>query len=163
MRKILYPGSFDPMTMGHYELIARASCLCDQLIVGVLHNPQKQTEQFILAKRMALLQAGCSDLQNVTICAFSGLLVDIVKQCGAQAIVRGLRTEADFATESEMARLNQQMKGVETIFLIASPAVVHISASRVREIGRLGGNLMGLIPETIRDDIEKGFDRELLV
>lgn len=160
MRTLLYPGSFDPMTMGHYDLIARACCLCDHLIVGVLHNPKKQTEQFTKEKRIALLKAGCAGFQNVTVRTFSGLLVDIVKQCGAQAIIRGLRTEADFAIESEMARLNKQIKGIDTVFLIASPEVIHISASRVREIGRLGGSLHGLVPDTIRDDIEKGLAKE---
>lgn len=157
MRTLLYPGSFDPMTMGHLDIIARASRLTSKLVVGVLHNPQKPSGLFPLDKRMDWLRTGCAGLPGVEVRAFSGLLIDAVVQCGAEAVVRGLRTEADFALESEMARLNWQMKGVETVFLIASPAVVHISASRVREIGRLGGGLQGLVPESIRESIEKGF------
>jgi pantetheine-phosphate adenylyltransferase len=98
-----------------------------------------------------------SHLSNITVQASRGLLVDIANECGADAVGRGLRSEADFPIESEMARLNRHMKGVETVFLIASPAVAHISAGWVRQIGRLGGNLSELVPESIRVAVEKGF------
>lgn len=157
MRTLLYPGSFDPFTVGHLDIATRASRLSDRLIVCVLQNPAKQSGFFPVAQRIHWIQKGLSHLSNVDVQAADGLLVDILEHCGADAVVRGLRTEADFPTESEMARLNWQMREVETIFLVASPAVTHISASWVRQIGRLGGNLSGMVPESIREPVEKGF------
>ena len=156
MRTWLYPGSFDPFTLGHLDIAERAARLSDRLIVCVLQNPAKQSGLFTADQRIHMIRTGLSHLPNADVRACHGLLVDIASSCGADAVVRGLRTEADFPAESEMARLNRHMKGVETIFLIAAPAVAFVSASWVRQIGRLGGDLSGLVPENIREPVEKG-------
>ena len=160
MRTLLYPGSFDPVTVGHLDIITRAAKQCDRLIVGVLHNPQKPSGLFTVAQRLAFLRESCKHIPHSAIEAFDGLLVDVVQRSGANAVLRGLRSEADFVTEAEMARLNQQMKGVETIFLVASPEFVHISAKWVREIYRLGGDIKGMVPEAVRAFICRGIIQE---
>ena len=157
MRTWLFPGSFDPFTLGHLDIAERAACLSDRLIVCVLQNPEKQSGLFTVDQRIHMIRTSLSHLPNADARVCCGLLADIASECGADAVVRGLRAEADFPVESEMARLNRHMKGIETVFLIASPAVAFISASWVRQIGRLGGNVSGLVPESIRESVEKGF------
>lgn len=153
MRSVLYPGSFDPVTVGHMDLIRRASALFERVVVGVLHNTQKPLQAFSIEQRISLLQEAASGLINVEVCAYSGLLVDAVRQSNVDGVLRGLRAGMDFDMEQQMARLNRQMAGVETVFLAASPSVLHISASMVREVGRLGGDLRGLVPDSVRERI----------
>lgn len=155
MRKVLYPGSFDPVTAGHMDIIRRAAAQFDQVVVGVLHNPLKPSGAFTPDERVELLQAATASLNNVTIEKFSGLLVDAVAACGADAVVRGLRTMGDAELELQMARLNRQIGGVETLFLAATPEVMHISAEMVRQVGRYGGNLHSLVPDTVFTRIEE--------
>lgn len=159
MKTVLYPGSFDPVTTGHMDLIIRASERFERVIVGVLYNPQKPAGVFSVAERIALLEAAVAPLGNVTVQAFDGLLVDAARACGADAVLRGLRTSADVEGELEMARLNRQIGGVETLMLAASPQVVHVSATMVRVIGRHGGDLSGLVPETLRERIARALSR----
>lgn len=149
MRTVLYPGSFDPITTGHMDLIRRASARFDTVIVGVLHNSAKPGGAFPVSERLALIEAACEGLCNVRVQAFEGLLVEAVRACGADAVLRGLRTTADVDIELQMARINRQLADVETLFMAAAPEVVHVSASLVREVGRYGGNLAGLVPDTI--------------
>ena len=153
MKTVLYPGSFDPVTVGHMDIIARAAAQFDRVIVGVVHNPQKQSGAFPVAVRMEMLRTAAQAYDNVEVQDFSGLLVEAVHACGADAVVRGLRTSADLETEMQMARLNRQIGGVETFFLAAAPETVHISSSFVRDIGRYGGRLEGLVPEALRSQI----------
>lgn len=155
MRKALYPGSFDPVTSGHRDIIRRTSALFDQLIVGVLHNPQKPSGAFAVNDRVAMLMEISHGLDNVRVCAFSGLLVDIARENGIQTVIRGLRSGQDFESEMQMARLNRQMTGLETMFLAASPEYVHISSNMVREIGRFGGDLHGLVPGRILSHVSE--------
>lgn len=150
MQTALYPGSFNPVTCGHMDIIRRAAALFDRVVVGILHNPQKPATAFSIRERLSLLEAACAGLANVEARAFEGLLVDAARACSANAVIRALRSEADAAIELQMARLNRQLGGVETLILAASPEVVHISAGMVREVGGLGGSLCGLVPETIR-------------
>lgn len=153
MRTVLYPGSFDPVTSGHLDLIARAAVCFDEVIVGVLYNAQKQAGTFPVEERLALIEKATAHLAGVRAQAFTGLLVDAAKACGAQAVIRGLRTVSDVDVELQMARLNLRMGGVETLMLASSPEVVHINATMVREIGRLGGDLRGFVPESVRNEI----------
>lgn len=155
----LFPGSFDPVTLGHLEIIERASALFDLLVVGVFHNPQKQTGAFCVEERLALLERACGALQNVKARAFDGLVADAVGKCRADVIVRGVRTGQDIETELQMARLNRKLCGAETFFLAASPHTVHISASMVREIGRLGGDLAGLVPKAVLPLVQETLGR----
>lgn len=155
MRTILYPGSFDPVTEGHMDIIRRASSLFERLIVGILHNPQKPGGAFSIMERLKLLETATSSLPNVSVEAMTGLLVDAARACKADAVLRGIRSAAETESELQMARLNHHLAGIETLFMAASPAAIHISASYVREIGRLGGSLQGLVPEAVRPEIAR--------
>ncbi|MCL1964599.1 MAG: pantetheine-phosphate adenylyltransferase [Firmicutes bacterium] len=153
MRTVLYPGSFDPVTAGHMDIISRAAARFERVIIGVLRNPEKTTDAFSPAERLSLLRKAAAPYPNVEAAVFEGLLARAAEACGADGVLRGLRTAGDVESEFMMARLNRQMAGVETVFLAASPAVSHISASMVRQIGRLGGDLRGLVPENLLEEI----------
>lgn len=155
MRTVLYPGSFDPITVGHLEMIQRAAALFDRVVVAVMHNPNKPSGAFAVDERIRLIETAADALANVTVIAASGLLVDVCRGAGATAVVRGLREMQDVPEELQMARLNRQIGGVETLFLASSPGVSHISASRVREIGRLGGDIRGMVPERVLDRVRR--------
>ena len=149
----IYPGSFDPVTVGHMDLIVRASVLFDRLIVGVLRNPAKHTA-FSAEERVQLLQKCCSGLPNVQVCAFEGLLIDLVQREHAAAVVRGLRTAADYDTEYAMAAINHQLyPSLETVFLASRPEHLHVSSSAVRELAAFGGDLKPYVPEAVLSDI----------
>ncbi len=150
----LYPGSFDPVTLGHLDVIARAAHVFDRVIVGVLHNPNKASGAFPVDTRLRLLGDAAAAYPNVAVAAYAGLLTEVVQEARADVVIRGLRGASDVEDELAMARLNRQLGRVETFFIAASPEVTHISATRVREIGRLGGSLRGLVPETIRARVE---------
>lgn len=156
MQTVLYPGSFDPVTTGHMDIIRRVAGLFDRVIVGILHNAEKPSGAFSVTERIVLLEDATAGLPNVEIQAFSGLLVDAVESSGAQAVVRGLRSAADVEIELQMARLNRHIGGVETLLLAAQPQVVHVSASMVREVGRYGGDLRGLVPDEILTRVVEG-------
>lgn len=153
MRTVLYPGSFDPVTVGHMDIITRAAARFERVYVAIVHNPEKQTSAFSAEERAALLKAATGHLKNVEIRTHTGLLVDMAGALGVDAVVRGIRTAADMDSEIQMARLNRQIADVETVFLAAAPQMVHISASYVRDIGRFGGNLQGLVPDAVLPQI----------
>lgn len=157
MRTVLYPGSFDPVTIGHMDVIVRASALFEWVVVGVLYNEQKPSGAFTMGERLELLRITTAGFHNIVVKSFSGLLVDAVRSFGAECVLRGLRTPEDLGPELEMARLNRHISGVETVFLAASAETAYVSAQRVREIGRLGGCLKGLVPEAVREQIERKF------
>lgn len=151
----VYPGSFDPITIGHLDLIQRASLLFDEVVVAVLHNPAKQG-RFPIEKRMELLRTACSGLSNVRFDHFEGLLVDYMRNCGAKVVLRGLRGVRDFESECQMAQLNHQMAPeVETLFLTTHPAHAHISSSIVREIGMFGGDVSSYVPASIAQEVAR--------
>ena len=145
------PGSFDPLTNGHVEMIARAVRLFDRLIVAVLDNPAKHT-WFSVEERTAMLRevvAGLPDRAHIEVDAFSGLLVDYVTRRNATAVVRGLRTTTEFADDSQMALMNRHLTGCETVFLVSGPAVAYISSRLVKQVAALGGPLDGLVPPIV--------------
>lgn len=151
----VFPGSFDPITIGHLDLIERASALFDEVVVAVLHNPAKEG-RFPIQKRMELLQTACAHVPNVRFDYFEGLLVDYMRAKGAKVVLRGLRGTRDFESECQMAQLNHQMAPeVETLFLTTHPAHAHISSSAVREIGMFGGDVSPYVPAAIAQEVAR--------
>lgn len=138
---VIYPGTFDPITNGHIDLVDRASKLFDRVIVAVAVNPTKKPV-FNLDERVALVQETLADIANVEACGFEGLLIDFAKQKQATVIVRGLRAVSDFEHEFQLAGMNRKMEpNVETLFLTPAEQFSYISSSLVREIARLGGDV----------------------
>lgn len=148
-RVAVVPGSFDPLTHGHVDVIARATVLFDTVVVGVLQNPGK-TPLLDLDTRERAVRAALEAYPTVRVAHFDGLLVDFARAHGACAVVRGLRSGADFEYEWPMARMNRAMHdGLDTVFLAASPEWAHVSASLVREIHRLGGAVDAFVPAAV--------------
>ena len=153
MRTAVYPGSFDPVTNGHLDIIRRGAALFDRVIVAVLHNPSKQG-LFPVDRRLDMLRRVCADLPNVQVDSFQGLLVDYIRQTEADVILRGLRSTTDFESELPMAQLNRSMfVKAETLFLPASPQHLCTSSSAVREIGRFGGDVTPFVPSCIAQEV----------
>lgn len=159
MEKVcIYPGSFDPMTLGHVDIIRRACSLFDKVIVAVLHNPAKKG-CFTVEERMGMIRVACAGLPQVEVKAFDGLLVDAVKKTGAHAVVRGLRAISDFESEKTMAQLNAELlPGMETLFMMTKPEHSHVSASAVREIASFGGDFSQYVPACNVEKIRKHFE-----
>ncbi len=158
-RICVYPGSFDPVTVGHMDVIERASRLFDRVIVTVFHNPAK-SGCFAPADRVRMLRAACAGLENVTVDADAGLQADYVRRVGACAVVRGLRAIADFEAERALAEMNRMLlPGMETIFLMTRPEHGHISSSSVRELASFGGDVSELVPPCVAAEIQAHFSR----
>ncbi|HSP59722.1 MAG TPA: pantetheine-phosphate adenylyltransferase [Ornithinimicrobium sp.] len=150
-RRCVCPGSFDPVTHGHLDVVRRATDLFDEVVVAVLHNPGKQGT-FPVDRRLEMVRESLSpDLTHrVRVEAFADtLLVDVCRQVDAGAIVKGLRGGTDFAYELPMARMNRHLSGVETVFLPADPTLEHVSSSLVKEVHRYGGDVTGLVPDVV--------------
>ena len=153
MRVAIYPGSFDPVTLGHWDLIQRAEKLVDRLVVAVLHNPAK-TCAFSVAERVDFLRELLADKPHIEITTFHGLLVDFARQQGAQFIVRGVRAFSDFEYEFQMALMNRKLAAdLETVFLMPKEEYSVVSSRMVREVGAMGGDISGLVPELLVDRI----------
>jgi len=141
----IYPGTFDPITNGHIDLVHRASKLFDHVIVAVAINPTK-TPAFTLSERVSLAKETLVDLPNVEVCGFEGLLVDIARDKEAQVIIRGLRAVSDFEHEFQLAGMNRHMEpNVETMFLTPAEQFSYISSSLVREVAALGGDVSAFV------------------
>ena len=151
----LYPGSFDPITNGHLDLIERGSALFDKLIVSILRNEEKKV-LFSVPDRIEMLNEVTSGLPNVQVGSFDGLLVDYAAECGASVILRGIRAVSDYEYELQMALMNRRLKPeIETVFLMAGEAHSFISSRLVKEVIRLGGNISGLVPPSIEGRLRK--------
>jgi len=138
------------VTMGHVDVITRAALLFDEVVVAVLHNTAKHGT-FEVDERIKMLDAALAAVPNVRIEAFAGrLLVDVCREAGAEAIVKGLRGGTDFAYELPMAQMNRHLSGVETVFLPGDPRYGHVSSSLIKEVAALGGDITGLVPEEVR-------------
>jgi pantetheine-phosphate adenylyltransferase len=145
----VYPGSFDPITNGHLDLIRRATGIFDKLIVAVLRNVEKQS-LFTVEERLELLRRSVDDLEGVEVDTFNGLLVDYVHKIGAHHILRGLRALSDFEYEFQMALMNQRLApDIETVFLMPREEFTFLSSRLVREVARLGGPVEGLVPPPV--------------
>jgi pantetheine-phosphate adenylyltransferase len=148
IRRALCPGSFDPVTNGHLDIIGRACKLYDEVVVAVLINPTK-SGLFSVPERMDLLREATSDFGNVIVEAFGGLLVDFCKQRDIAVIVKGLRAVSDFDYELQMAQMNHSLAGVETLFMTTNPEFSFLSSSLVKEVAKYGGDVSGLVPEHV--------------
>lgn len=153
VRRAICPGSYDPVTRGHVDIVERASALYDEVVVGCLFNPAKaDAGTFTIPERVDLLERSLAHLPNVVVGAFSdGLLVDECRRLGVSAIVKGLRSGTDFAYELPMALMNRHLTGIETVFLPGNPAFEHVSSSLVKEVWRLGGYGLDLVPEPVAE------------
>ncbi len=145
----LCPGTFDPVTNGHLDIIGRAADTFDTVIVSVLENPSK-SPLFTLDERVALLNEALADRPNVRVDSFRGLLVDHAKQQGASVLVKGLRAVSDYEYEIQMAQMNERIGGMETLFMATSPKWSFLSSSLVKEVFHLGGDVEGLVPDHVR-------------
>ena len=153
----IYPGSFDPVTFGHIDIIRRAASLTDHLIVGVLKNNGK-TPLFSVDERVNMLKDVTSDMENVEVMSFSGLLVNFAKEHDVKLIVRGLRAVTDFEYELLMSQTNKVLdSGIETIFLTTALEYSYLSSSIVREIASYGGDISKFVPESIKQQITDKF------
>ncbi len=158
MKKAIYPGSFDPVTNGHLEIIKRGAMLFDQLIVLISLNPNKQSS-FTVDERSAFLRKVCYDIPNVKVDSCSGLIVDYFRDHDCDIIVKGLRAMSDFETEFQMAHVNKHLcPRAETVFLCADSQSTYLSSSMVRQIAMFGGDIAPFVPESIKDDIVKRLD-----
>src|SRR3982074_1023553 len=151
MATALCPGSFDPVTNGHLDIIERTARHFDLVIVAVIRNPQKSESLFTLEERQEMLREERAHLGNVQIEFFKGLLVDFAEEHDAQAIVKGLRAVSDFDYELQMAQMNQRLSGIDTFFLSTSPQYSFLSSSLVREVARFGGDVSGMVPKHVND------------
>ncbi|MFZ0015574.1 MAG: pantetheine-phosphate adenylyltransferase [Acidimicrobiia bacterium] len=152
MTTALCPGSFDPPTNGHADVIGRAMDLFDRVVVAVIDNPSKRS-MFSPDERKALLTDIYGDAIEVT--SFSGLLVDHVRDTGADTVVKGLRTMEDYEYETQMAQMNRHLTGMETLFMPTRPEYRFISSSLVKEIARLGGSVAGLVPDVVEKALKE--------
>ncbi len=153
----IYPGSFDPITLGHLDIIERGSRLFEQIVVAVLCNPSKQP-LFSVEKRLEQIRHCTHHLNNVTVDSFNGLTVDYAKQKQATVLLRGLRVLSDFEKELQMAHTNQTLwDGVETVFLATAKEYSFLSSSIVKEIAKFGGNVDHLVPPSILADISLSY------
>lgn len=156
-RLCVYPGSFDPVTLGHVDLIERAAKLFPKVMVAVLNNPDKRG-QFTMEQRIHMLERACAHLSNVCIDSFGGLLVDYMRTIDAEIVLRGLRAVTDFESEFQMAQINRQIAPeIETLFLMTSPQYAYISSSAVRQIASFGGDISTLVPACILEDVKQAF------
>lgn len=160
MKRIIYPGSFDPVTFGHLDIIKRSAKVFEEVIVGVLTNKNKQG-LFTVDEKIEMLTELLYDYDNVRIKTFSGLLVDFVKMEEADGVLRGLRALSDYQYEKQMALLNSSLyPGMETIFLVANPNYSFISASYARELASFGGDVSGLVPPSVEKRLRAKFNEE---
>lgn len=153
MKKAIYPGSFDPLTLGHLDIIARSASIVDELVVGVLHNSAKNS-LFSLEERVSMIKEMTKDMANVTVTSFDGLLVNHMKEIDATIIVRGLRAVTDFEYELQIAQTNHvQSPEIETIFLTTSLQYSYLSSTIVKEFASYGGDISKFVPPQFIDRI----------
>ena len=149
MTLAVYPGTFDPVTYGHLDLVERGSRLADELVIAILRNEDKQP-MFTVDERMEFLREAVAKYPNVSVDSFDGLLVDYARRRGASVILRGLRAVSDFEYELQMAMMNRRLApSLETAFLMPNEAWSYVSSRLVREVARLGGDVSGLVPPNV--------------
>lgn len=159
--KVVCPGSYDPVTRGHIDIVARAARLFDQVVIAVVHNPNKNGT-FSVNERLELVKAGLQEDSRTTSAGNiefddvpGGLLVDYCESIGAVGVVKGIRSGTDYAYELPMAHMNRHLKNIETIFIPGDPLYEHISSSLVREVHSLGGDVEGLVPAAVLEALNE--------
>ncbi|HXY93501.1 MAG TPA: pantetheine-phosphate adenylyltransferase [Acidimicrobiia bacterium] len=155
----LCPGSFDPVTNGHLDIIERTARHFDEVIVAVTRNPQKAQSRFGLEERQEMLREAVEHLGNVRIETLMGLVVDFARDFGAEAIVKGLRAVSDFEYELQMAQMNKQLSGVDTFFISTSPEYSFLSSSLVCEVAKFGGDVSSMVPPGVATRLKDRFAR----
>jgi len=155
----VYPGTFDPLTYGHMDIIERAAALFDKLVVGIYENPAKQP-LFSLEQRVELVKLAVADIQNVEVRAFKGLAVDFIHQIGGKVMIRGLRANSDFEREFEMALMNRKLApDIELLCLMTSSQYQFLSSSLIKEVAKLGGCLDGMVPDHVVVALKEKFSQ----
>ena len=152
MRRAVCPGSFDPITNGHLDIIGRAASLFDEVVVATGVNPSK-TRMFDPEERIEMLREAVAPWSNVTVSGFSGLIVDFCREIDAVAIVKGLRGATDYEYELPMAQMNRHLTGVETVFLPGAVGNAFVSSSLIKEVAGLGGDITGLVPAAVQQRV----------
>jgi pantetheine-phosphate adenylyltransferase len=158
VRRAVCPGSFDPVTLGHLDVVGRASRLFDEVVVAVGTNVSK-SRLFDADERIALVRQACADLANVSVEGFTGLVTTFCTERDAIAIVKGLRAAADFDYELQMAQMNTSLTGIETVFISASPDRGFVSSSLVKEVAGFGGDVSAFVPDFVHDALRARLDR----
>jgi pantetheine-phosphate adenylyltransferase len=154
----IYPGSFDPITNGHLDIIVRASKIFDKVIVAVLENPEKKNPLFTIEERVELIKRVTKDIDNVEVESFKGLLVNYAKEKSAKVIIKGLRAVSDFEYELQMAMMNNKLNNqLETLFMMTNNKYSFLSSSLVKQVAMYGGCIKDLVPEEIIEDIRNKF------
>ena len=155
------PGTYDPITNGHLDIISRAASTFDEVVVAVVHRPhRKVTTLFDIEERLSFIEAATADLPNVRVQTFRTLIVDFAREVGAQAIVKGLRAISDFEYELEMNQLNRrQDPGIESVYLMASPQYSFLSSSGVKELATFGGRIDDLVPGEVAERLQEELQR----
>lgn len=160
-RRAVCPGSFDPVTNGHLDVIRRAATLFDEVVVAIGVNKTKSSSRLFTAEeRMALLDETCADLPNVKVMGFEGLLTRFCEENGIAAIVKGLRAVSDFDYELQMAQMNYSLTGVETMFVATNPLYSFLSSSLVKEVAQYGGDVSGLVPDLVLRRLTERLDSD---
>jgi pantetheine-phosphate adenylyltransferase len=156
---VLFPGSFDPFHNGHLEVVERSCHLFDQIVVACVRNPQKAEPLFELTEREEMLAEVVAHLPNVRIGSVSKLVVDVARDVGASAIVRGLRAVSDFENELQMAQMNRQLSGIDTLFIPTSSKSSFLSSRLLREVARYGGDVSPFVPPAVEKHLKEKFGR----
>lgn len=157
MSKVLYPGSFDPFHYGHLDVVAQAAELFGEVVVAVMHNPQKPSGVLSAQVRLELARQMCATIDGVTVEPHGGLAVDAARQAGALCIVKGLRTPGDFEVEQQMAHTNFAVAGVRTVYVPCRPALSHVSSRYIRDIVRHGGDVSTMVPGSVVEALREAF------
>ena len=157
MSTVLYPGSFDPFHLGHLDVVEQAVELFGEVVVAIMHNPDKPTGALGTSMRADIAQAACAHLSTVSVRAFPGLAVDAAKEVGALCIVKGLRTAGDFEIEQQMAHTNYAVAGVRTVYVPCQSRFGHISSRFIRDIAAHGGDISSMVPAEVADIISSQF------
>ena len=158
MNIAIYPGSFDPITNGHLDIITRGAKIYDKLIVAVLVNMDKKC-LFTIEERVKLIKRVTKHIDNVEVLSFDGLLVDFAKLHNSKVILKGLRTMSDFEYEFQMALMNSKLDSdIETVFMMTSSAYSYVSSSSVKQVAKFGGNISGLVPEKLISEVKEKFN-----
>ncbi|MEN9553308.1 MAG: phosphopantetheine adenylyltransferase [Actinomycetota bacterium] len=149
MSTVLYPGSFDPIHYGHLDVVTQAVELFGNVVVAVMHNPDKPSGVLSTAERVRIAREACAAMPSVTVEAFAGLAVDAAKSVGALCIVKGLRTPGDFEVEQQMAHTNFAVAGVRTVYVPCQPGLSHVSSRFIRDIAAHGGDVSSMVPAVV--------------
>ncbi len=148
--KAIYPGTFDPLTNGHLDLIARGASIVDQLVVAILRNSEKGIPLFSVPERLEMIQEAVAIYPNVTVTTFDGLLVDFARQVGAKAVLRGIRAISDYEYEFQMAMMNRKLDpDLETLFMMPAEKYTYVSSRLIKGVFRLGGDVSALVPPLV--------------